>query len=378
MIRRRIESGDIPVHWVEIDGKLEMRVAAEDMGGLSSAPAFSDPFAPPGSEDDLQPAAGEPAAEEWAVTETDYSQGLWTPVEDAGTSQGNPWEVNPSSDLAAAELGPSGVPVWRPDPATWEDEPLDTPNLTPSDTGFGAPFPASNSEAVEIDQATAGSEETAPAGSAASEEEAEFAGSFFTAEPAPTAFTTPPAPGFGFEPPPPEPLYATELEPEAEPYALEATAEPPPLTFDAGVPADLEPDWEPGLQAVEFEAVEEVEPAPAPVEEEAARPSALVASQMAGAGSVAINSIDARELVAGLFERWERALEQRIQAEQRLRFEAELEQRLRQVRDLRQELDQTRKTQAAQMAEREREMMELRNKLRELEQAPKKGGFFRR
>jgi len=51
---------------------------------------------------------------------------------------------------------------------------------------------------------------------------------------------------------------------------------------------------------------------------------------------------------------------------------------LRQVRDLRQELDQTRNTQAAQMAEREREMMELRYRVRELEQAPKSRGLFRR
>jgi predicted nucleic acid-binding Zn-ribbon protein len=71
-------------------------------------------------------------------------------------------------------------------------------------------------------------------------------------------------------------------------------------------------------------------------------------------------------------------LEQRIQAEQRLRFEAELERRLRQVRDLRQELENTRKATAAQLAEREQEVMALRNRLHEQEAPPKKRGLFRR
>lgn len=372
MIRRRIESGDIPVHWVEIDGKLEMRVAAEDIGALSGAPAFSDPFAPPQTADELQPAAGEPAAEEWAVAETEYSQGLWTPVEEASTSQGNPWEVNPSSDLAAAEVGPSGVPVWRPDPATWEDEPLDTAAPAPIETRYAPPSPLYPTDLAEVES----EDDTVTAETEA--EETEFAGSFFTAEPPATAYTTPPAPGFGYEPQPPSPLYETEPNPGQ--YGFEPAATTPPLGVDSAPStySEVGTEAESELQPVEYEPVEEFEPAPSPAEEEAARPSALVTSQMAGAGSVAINSIDARELVAGLFERWERALEQRIQAEQRLRFEAELEQRLRQVRDLRQELDQTRKTQAAQMAEREREMMELRNKVREMEQSPKKGGFFRR
>jgi hypothetical protein len=112
---------------------------------------------------------------------------------------------------------------------------------------------------------------------------------------------------------------------------------------------------------------------------EVPRPSALAAAQ-GPESALAINSIDARELVAGLFERWERALEQRIQAEQRLRFEAELERRLRQVRDLRQELDNTRKSTAAQLAEREQEVMALRNRLREEGPATKgRGlGIFRR
>ncbi len=110
---------------------------------------------------------------------------------------------------------------------------------------------------------------------------------------------------------------------------------------------------------------------------EVPRPSALAAAQGPDS-ALAINSIDARELVAGLFERWERALEQRIQAEQRLRFEAELERRLRQVRDLRQELENTRKSTAAQLAEREQEVLALRNRLRDQGPAQKSRGLFRR
>ncbi len=406
MIRRRIESGDIPVHWVEVDGKLEMRVAAEDIGGLSGAPTFSDPFAPPQGEGELQPAAGEPAAEEWAVTESEYSQGVWTPVEETNATEANPWEVNPTSDLAAAEVGPSGVPVWRPDPATWEDEPLDSVAPTPAEPEFPPISTGYQAEAVE----PADEEEAAGVGVPPLEEEedTEFAGAFFSPEPSEVAFATPPAPGFGFQSPPAGPTYGTEPTPSATQYGFEAAATAPPFGFDGttqaypGAEADSEvqaveydeveesqpaaaaveydevDEAQPAAAAAEYEVVEEPQPAVAAVEDAAAPPSALISSQIAGAGSVAINSIDARELVAGLFERWERALEQRIQAEQRLRFEAELEQRLRQVRDLRQELDQTRKTQAAQMAEREREMMELRNKVREMEQAPRKGGLFRR
>ena len=387
MIRRRIESGDIPVHWVEIDGKLEMRVAAEDIGGLSGAPAFSDPFAPAQTDDNLQPAAGEPAAEEWAVTESEYSQGLWAPAEEAGTSEANPWEVNPTSALAAPEVGPSGVPVWRPDPATWDDEPLDSVSTTPAEVGFQPPATGYQTQPVELDDE--GDELIA---AEVEEEASEFTGAIFSPEPSDTAFATPPAPGFSFEPPAPGPTSEVEPAGPSPQYGFEPAAPSPQYGFEPAATAasfgfepipqayagDVEESEEPEEQAVEYGAVEEPEPAAATVEDDVARPSALVTSQMAGAGSVAINSIDARELVAGLFERWERALEQRIQAEQRLRFEAELEQRLRQVRDLRQELDQTRKAQAAQMAEREREMMELRNKVRDLEQAPKKGGFFRR
>src|SRR6202011_646418 len=58
-------------------------------------------------------------------------------------------------------------------------------------------------------------------------------------------------------------------------------------------------------------------------------------------------SIDPRELVAGLLDRWERTLEQRIHAEQRQRFEAELQARQNLVKQLQMELQVARSEHAA-------------------------------
>ncbi|HUY97641.1 MAG TPA: hypothetical protein VMW47_08505 [Verrucomicrobiae bacterium] len=79
----------------------------------------------------------------------------------------------------------------------------------------------------------------------------------------------------------------------------------------------------------------------------------------------ALADVNSRELIAGLFDRWERALERRIEAEQRLHFETELERRGRQVRELHGELDAVRRAHATELAEREREAMGLREQLRE-------------
>src|ERR1035437_5020654 len=46
MIQRRIESGDIPVHWVEINGKLEMRISAAEVG-VGEAGRAPTPFPSP-------------------------------------------------------------------------------------------------------------------------------------------------------------------------------------------------------------------------------------------------------------------------------------------------------------------------------------------
>jgi hypothetical protein len=80
---------------------------------------------------------------------------------------------------------------------------------------------------------------------------------------------------------------------------------------------------------------------------------------------LAAMTIDPRELVAGLLDRWERTLEQRIYAEQRMRFEAELNTRQNLVKQLQLELQTARAEQAAALADRDRRLAE--NERRNLE-----------
>lgn len=71
-------------------------------------------------------------------------------------------------------------------------------------------------------------------------------------------------------------------------------------------------------------------------------------------GDLASMSLDARELVAGLLDRWERTLEQRIYTEQRQRFQAELVARQNMVKQLQMELHTARAEHAAAQAEKDR------------------------
>ena len=75
--------------------------------------------------------------------------------------------------------------------------------------------------------------------------------------------------------------------------------------------------------------------------------------------------LDPRELVAGLLDRWERTLEQRIHAEQRQRFESELAARQSTIRELRLELEAIRAQQAAALLERDRLIDEQRRHIAE-------------
>lgn len=395
MIQRRIESGDIPVHWVEIGGKLEMRISAAEIG--VSQPGGSTPFPTPGDftaeEGESPPVSDEGPARGWAVRDPQYDE-MWSAPEDQPASaapQANapwepeaedeptatatppraPWGPSPESEPSAPEAAAPVEPVWRQDPEAWEDEPLQT--------GAASEAP------------TPGPAEYNPAGT----------DSYFPLETeATTDYPTPPPP---ITPGPFSPVSSMDDEDdeEASPFGSDeedeeeqaiadedevvAIAEEEVVTIaddeEAGAMVD---DEETGSMVETIESLEIDSPLTSdvlggPQLVEVPRPSALAAAQ-GPESALAINSIDARELVAGLFERWERALEQRIQAEQRLRFEAELERRLRQVRDLRQELDNTRKSTAAQLAEREQEVMALRNRLREEGPAPKgRGlGIFRR
>ena len=84
-------------------------------------------------------------------------------------------------------------------------------------------------------------------------------------------------------------------------------------------------------------------------------PVSLVDTAASGPrGDLASMSLDARELVAGLLDRWERTLEQRIYTEQRQRFQAELVARQNMVKQLQMELHTARAEHAAAQAEKDR------------------------
>jgi hypothetical protein len=69
---------------------------------------------------------------------------------------------------------------------------------------------------------------------------------------------------------------------------------------------------------------------------------------------VANMALDPRELVAGLLDRWERTLEQRIYSEQRQRFETELNARQNLLKQLQLELQTARAEHAAAQADKDR------------------------
>jgi hypothetical protein len=126
--------------------------------------------------------------------------------------------------------------------------------------------------------------------------------------------------------------------------------------------------------------------APAPVAPQPAaapRDAALVNSSPRA--EVANMALDPRELVAGLLDRWERTLEQRIYAEQRQRFETELNSRQNVLKQLQLELQAARAEHAAaqadkdrRLAEREREISDLRRSLENPQEPVKKRGWFQR
>jgi hypothetical protein len=80
-----------------------------------------------------------------------------------------------------------------------------------------------------------------------------------------------------------------------------------------------------------------------------------------------MTSLDPRELVAGLLDRWERTLEQRIYSEQRQRFEAELNSRQNLVKQLQLELQTARAEHAAVQAEKDRRLADRDRRIGELE-----------
>ena len=91
----------------------------------------------------------------------------------------------------------------------------------------------------------------------------------------------------------------------------------------------------------------------------------LPAAEASPAAELMSMQLDPRELVAGLLDRWERTLEQRIYAEQRQRFESELAARQSTIRELRLELQAIRAQQAAALGERDRLIEEQRRRIAE-------------
>jgi hypothetical protein len=84
-------------------------------------------------------------------------------------------------------------------------------------------------------------------------------------------------------------------------------------------------------------------------------------------GDLASISLDARDLVAGLLDRWERTLEQRIYTEQRQRFQSELTTRQNMVKQLQLELQAVRAEHAAAQAEKDRLLAEKERELADRE-----------
>jgi hypothetical protein len=155
---------------------------------------------------------------------------------------------------------------------------------------------------------------------------------------------------------------------------------------DADVDAlDAEPAADDAGEVLSADDLAEILPPP-PVHH-AVEVSALSPDAEGPRAELAMMALDPRELVAGLLDRWERTLEQRIYAEQRQRFEAELTNRQAKVKQLQLELDAVRAEHAAALAEKERQLAERARELidRErdladmLQRPPRRGfGFFRR
>jgi hypothetical protein len=126
--------------------------------------------------------------------------------------------------------------------------------------------------------------------------------------------------------------------------------------------------------------------APPPVAETQQQTQAVQVRPTEPRSELATMPLDPRELVAGLLDRWERTLEQRIYAEQRVRFEAELNNRQNLVKQLQLELQASRAEQAAAIADRDRRLSEQERRAQQLQDelataravASKRRGIFRR
>jgi hypothetical protein len=159
------------------------------------------------------------------------------------------------------------------------------------------------------------------------------------------------------------------LRTEGRPASIEEVPAPPPEA-----PGGLAPPGQPEQTEVVSTGQVAAEAAGAPTatpefrERRRAPERGLIDSAPGGPRTdVAAMSLDARDLVAGLLDRWERTLEQRIYTEQRQRFQAELTARQTMVKQLQMELQTARAEHAAAQAEKDRVLAAKERELAERE-----------
>jgi hypothetical protein len=164
---------------------------------------------------------------------------------------------------------------------------------------------------------------------------------------------------------------------------------PVEISIETPVEMAAENTLPPGVVEIEIDEVTAAVPPPRATE--AAELTLIDYPRTGPLADIASMQIDPRELVAGLLDRWERTLEQRIYAEQRQRFEAELNARQNALRELQLELKMAHADHAAQQADKERviaerergiqdkerELMMVRNELAQAGKR-KRGWFFGR
>jgi hypothetical protein len=149
---------------------------------------------------------------------------------------------------------------------------------------------------------------------------------------------------------------------------------PPPETANHQAPVDQAPSVDVVGTAQASSWPDKVVPPPAEELAAEAQTPHLRSGSMIEIGSnephrdvASMTSLDPRELVAGLLDRWERTLEQRIYSEQRQRFEAELNSRQNLVKQLQLELQTARAEHAAAQAEKDRRLADRERRISELE-----------
>ena len=179
------------------------------------------------------------------------------------------------------------------------------------------------------------------------------------------------------------------IDPE-EPEGNGAAPEPEPVDLVGAAARNAWPDKVVPPPAEELAAVAQPPPGTARAPAPAPPQSAVTTSQRGPSelrDEIGSMMLDPHELVAGLLDRWERTLEQRIYAEQRQRFESELNARQNLVKQLQLELQTARAEHAAIQAERDRRLSEQERRVaqiqRELDAATeqitrRRGWFWRR